>query len=69
MLHHTVTEEERLRLQLDVVMTRNAHLIVALRHAIALAHVHADGHQRARRWPQCPHKDCSRAAYLLGEAR
>ncbi|HYM24974.1 MAG TPA: hypothetical protein VEU08_17275 [Vicinamibacterales bacterium] len=62
------TDTDRLQLQLDVVMTRNAHLLVALRHTIHTLHLSGDpGHQRSRRWVQCPHKDCRRAQELAGE--
>jgi hypothetical protein len=69
MLKPELDSEHVLQSRLDVAITRNAHLIVALRHAIATAHIVGEGHERSVRWPLCSHKECRTAATLIGEAR
>jgi hypothetical protein len=49
----------------DRLLTRNAGLIVALRHAIATVHRTAPGHLAVVRWISCPHEDCKKVQQLL----
>jgi hypothetical protein len=51
--------------QLDAAISRNAELVVRLRHTIAQLHILALGHQHSLRWWMCPHPDCRKAAELL----
>jgi hypothetical protein len=66
-MHQPEPTVPALAMQLENAITRNATLIVLLRHAMYEVHSRAPGHSRAIEWTKCNHEDCRKVREILAE--
>jgi hypothetical protein len=66
MFHGDYLPAHVLAQRLELAATRNAQLLVVLRHLIAHLHVTQNGHNLSAPWTECGHERCQSVQRLVG---